>query len=228
VEIYEGPDLFEDDIFDNVFEDDEEDIVPQVRRYDDRQAWDHAIPHADLEDAFAPFELEGESFSRFERGNPVPFSACSSGSASLDHERTTLMLSNIPTRCKQAHLLKIWPADGTYDFLYLPCRFGEHTNFGYAFINFVSHDLAKQFCELWQEMPMALGKQPGSKPLMITWADIQGRDQNIKHSLNRKIKRIRNPQFQPAIFQGRQRLDFNKYLDYLGTQHEYRLRPVGS
>lgn len=136
-----------------------------------------------------------------------------------DSNRTTLMISNIPTRCTQARLLDKWPADGSFDFLYLPCRFGEHKNFGYAFVNFVSHDLATEFYSKWQGK--VIGTGAGIKPLVITWASIQGRDQNIKQSLNRKIKRIRNPNFQPAIFEGSIRVDFNKYLEMISEAADW-------
>eukprot|EP00746_Dinoflagellata_sp_MGD_P028322 gnl/MRDRNA2_/MRDRNA2_166929_c0_seq1.p1 gnl/MRDRNA2_/MRDRNA2_166929_c0~~gnl/MRDRNA2_/MRDRNA2_166929_c0_seq1.p1 ORF type:complete len:564 (-),score=105.08 gnl/MRDRNA2_/MRDRNA2_166929_c0_seq1:59-1750(-) len=139
------------------------------------------------------------------------------GLADQDSERTTLMISNIPARCTQARLLEKWPADGSYDFLYLPFRFGEHKNFGYAFVNFTSHEAAVEFYLVWQGKTLGM-KNDGQKPLVIRWASIQGRDQNIKHSLNRKIKRIRNPPFQPAIFEGTERVDFLGYLDMISSR----------
>jgi hypothetical protein len=188
IEIYEGPDIFAEDIFDDDFEEEEQiEDLEMLRAYQGPQQ-----PPPGL--VYNPHDSGLQTYQ--------------------DNERTTLMISNIPTRCSQGRLLEKWPADGSYDFLYLPCRFGEHKNFGYAFVNFVSHESAKDFYVVWQGKTLGV-KSAGNKPLVITWASIQGRDKNIKHSLNRKIKRIRNPQFQPAIFEGTVRVDFNEYIDMM-------------
>lgn len=55
------------------------------------------------------------------------------------HDKTTIMLRNIPNKYTQAMLLEAVNSGfkGLYDFLYLPIDFKNKCNVGYAFINFI-------------------------------------------------------------------------------------------
>jgi len=59
-----------------------------------------------------------------------------------DHERTTIMLRNIPNDYTRDMLLELLDTQGfqcRYDFVYLPVDFRRWSGFGYAFVNFVTH-----------------------------------------------------------------------------------------
>lgn len=59
------------------------------------------------------------------------------------------MIRNIPSECIEEALFEEWPADGTYDFFYLPRNAGGKANLGYCFINFVSEAAGRLEVEGW-------------------------------------------------------------------------------
>lgn len=125
-------------------------------------------------------------------------------------DKTTLMVRNLPISATQQTLLKTWVPDGSFDFLYMPFSFEKHRNLGYAFINFVNHDFAVAFFNKWHQ---AMPEWPNvKKPLEISWALLQGRDNNLMQFMNYKIARIKNIHYQPALFDGAQRLTLSDAL----------------
>merc|ERR1719387_1692836 len=126
---------------------------------------------------------------------------------------TTLMVRNIPVLYTQEMLLKEWPNNYTYDFLYLPISIERKHNCSFAFVNFVSEVAAVQFTGKWHKK--RLSQHTSRKPLDISPADVQGRDANIRQILRRKTFRIRNMPFQPAIFDGNVRISMNEYRELI-------------
>jgi hypothetical protein len=142
---------------------------------------------------------------------------------------TTVIVQNIPKSYTQPMLLEVWPPDGTYDFLYLPFSFNEKCNFGYAFMNFVTHEDAKCFINAWRNQSLlerdGYGQQIEGLSLSIDFASLQGRDKIIHRLLKSKARRIKNVNYQPVIFNGMQRVDFQKYMSGKGKMKE---QPVPS
>merc|ERR1712050_603475 len=67
---------------------------------------------------------------------------------------TTLAIRNLPFNLSQQDLLQAVDDSGfagLYDFIYLPHKFKEHRNMGFAFINFVDADVASQFLAKWHQ-----------------------------------------------------------------------------
>lgn len=125
----------------------------------------------------------------------------------------TLMVRNIPVRYTQEMLLKEWPNECTYDFLYLPICIDSKRNASFAFVNFVSTAAALAFHARWHKHRLAYFRS--RKPLDISAADVQGRDENLLQIVRHKTFRIRNSQFQPALFDGHDRVSMEDYLDVL-------------
>jgi len=91
--------------------------------------------------------------------------------------QTTIMAQNIPGDVTVAHLLQVWPLDGSYDLLYLPRTGGGRRAVVYAFINFVSESRAKEFCARWngQRLPQC----DSARRMKLRLARVQGFDANV-------------------------------------------------
>jgi len=89
---------------------------------------------------------------------------------------TTIMVRNVPVRYSRALLMKEWPNNGSYDYLYLPLS-ASGRNLSYAFINFTSEAHAQAFKEKWQKKRMPL--YSSKKALNISAAHLQGLDANL-------------------------------------------------
>jgi len=126
------------------------------------------------------------------------------------------MVRNIPVRYTQDMLLKEWPNRGTYDFLYLPICIDRKRNASFCFVNFVSEAAAAAFQARWQKQ--RLEHYSARKPLDISAADVQGRDDNLLQIMRNKTFRIKNLHFQPAIFTGPERISMEDFLVSLNWQ----------
>lgn len=114
---------------------------------------------------------------------------------------TTLMIRNIPVMYTQEALALEWPNNGTYDFLYLPYSCSLHQNLTYAFINFTSHEYAIAFKDRWEKSRLA--RFTAKKPLNVSCADVQGKDENLWQFKKKRIWRLKVKQCQPQIFDER-------------------------
>lgn len=131
-------------------------------------------------------------------------------------EVRTLMVRNIPVRYTQDMLLKEWPSQGSYDFLYLPICIDRKRNASFAFVNFTSAEAALAFQARWQKQ--RLEQYSSRKSLDISPADVQGRDENLLQIVRNKTFRIRNLHFQPAIFIGSERISMEDFLVSMNWQ----------
>lgn len=113
---------------------------------------------------------------------------------------TTLVIRNLPRSLTQQELVQAMEESGyagTWDFCYLPYKFQVRRNFGFAFVNFASADLAQKFMQGWhQTRPFTFGRV--RKPVNVAAAAVQGREANEQkaHSLMGQVK---NPAYQPVL-----------------------------
>lgn len=129
----------------------------------------------------------------------------------------TLMIRNIPVHYTQDMLLKEWPNDsGAYDFLYLPICIKRKRNASFCFVNFNSKEISLDFYKTWHKQ--RLQHFNTSKPLDISPADVQGRDENLLQTVRNKTFRIKNIHFQPAVFDGPQRMNLKDFLAELDAR----------
>eukprot|EP00927_Polykrikos_kofoidii_P079968 TRINITY_DN76821_c0_g1_i1.p1 TRINITY_DN76821_c0_g1~~TRINITY_DN76821_c0_g1_i1.p1 ORF type:complete len:258 (+),score=36.28 TRINITY_DN76821_c0_g1_i1:96-869(+) len=95
---------------------------------------------------------------------------------------TTLMISNIPCRCRSKDVLEAVRDLGFYgqfDFFYLPMRGNKLQNFGYAFISLNDSALLPVFRERAEGYVMK-GRR-SNKALSVQVARIQGYKGNLEH-----------------------------------------------
>jgi len=122
---------------------------------------------------------------------------------------TTLALRNIPKSYTRTMLLDLLDEDfaGQYDFVYLPSDFKCLAVYGYAFVNFTSHEVAEEvreqldgFCE-WMV--------PHNKCLDVSWSEVQGPEAHIDRYRNSPVMHDSVPDdARPALFESGQRVPF--------------------
>jgi len=139
---------------------------------------------------------------------------------------TSLHVRNIPARYSQDKLLSEWPsAVWGFTFLFLPHSYSTHRSVGYGFVSFMSHELAFRFASRWHRQ--VLKDQGGNRKLDMSWAEVQGFNDNVLNFRKMKGVVTRN---QPAVFQAAQsaeglqstRIDFETVLQTLAP------KPLGS
>jgi len=112
---------------------------------------------------------------------------------------TTLMIRNLPGTATQAMLIEELDTSGfagTYDFAYLPVSFDAKQSKGYAFVNFLSEVVARQFCESWRKSQRCGAR---GTVLNISPAACQGLEANVKNLDGPRMARIRNPALRPFV-----------------------------
>jgi hypothetical protein len=123
---------------------------------------------------------------------------------SIDNNNvTTLMIRNLPYTLTQQELLQALDGSGfagLYDFFYLPHKFKEHKNLGFAFVNFLTPESAATFSNDWHHtFRFKMGSM--HKPLNISAAAVQGRAANERAANSHKMGRVKNNFFRPVVMQ---------------------------
>lgn len=152
-----------------------------------------------------------------------PSSVPEGGLTQAHSKTTTLVVRNIPANITQEDLLRAWGEDGSFDFLHLPFNLRKKCSCGYAFVNFVSPELALTFQSNVQNS--RLGKKNG-KCLDIVAAEAQGRDANMElFKKSRKLTRMPFVELLPVLFNGQVRLSSEEVLEMLGKE-DVQLRTI--
>lgn len=106
-----------------------------------------------------------------------------------ESQKTTVMIRNIPCRCTQPELLEeIEEVTPGVNFLYLPASRKREGTLGYAFVNFLSPQLAVQFIRDFQNHEFT--KQPNSnKRADVGYALLQGFKDNVRFYRRSKVSK---------------------------------------
>jgi len=109
---------------------------------------------------------------------------------------TTVMLKNIPCRKLQEEVMELMDQNGfagRYDFLYLPRDVKLQANLGYAFINFLSSEDARQFAKAMNGYRFT--GSASSKSCLVVPAHVQGRMNNIAAFKRTEVMRSKRKPF---------------------------------
>jgi RNA recognition motif-containing protein len=109
-----------------------------------------------------------------------------------ESQKTTVMIRNIPCRCTQPELLEeIEEVTPGVNFLYLPASRKREGTLGYAFVNFLSPQLAVNFIRDFQNHEFT--KQPNSnKRADVGYALLQGFKDNVRFYRRSKVSKSEN------------------------------------
>merc|ERR1712139_719215 len=143
-----------------------------------------------------------------------------------EHERTTLMLRNIPndyTFQMLKELLDSFGVCGQYDFLYLPMDFRKGANIGYAFVNGVDPLAARQIREAFDGFD-EWAVQSG-KICEVSWSfPQQGLDEHIERYRNSPVMHESTPiEYKPRIFEDGHEVLFPSPTKFIKP---VKLRPI--
>jgi len=119
-------------------------------------------------------------------------------------EPTTMMMRNIPRRLPRDNLELLLANSGfkcgtEFDFFYLPFCLKSMHNLGYAFVNFVSPEVAEQFMQKWNKKRIT-PEDSKSRPVTVCVAQVQGKSANMDLVLfNNKAYKLTGPKLQPIV-----------------------------
>lgn len=115
---------------------------------------------------------------------------------------TSVMIRHIPCKYTQRKLLREIDGagfSGNYDFFYLPMDPRSHSNRGFAFLNFVTSEIAYEFYRMFHSMK--LKHFNSDKVIAVMPADLQGFEANAEHyTVSRTLRRKRVAHSKPLFF----------------------------
>mmetsp|Transcript_17940 Transcript_17940/g.37312 ORF Transcript_17940/g.37312 Transcript_17940/m.37312 type:complete len:223 (-) Transcript_17940:364-1032(-) len=118
---------------------------------------------------------------------------------SLPEQGTTVIVNHLPDRYDVTSVLKLWPADGTFNYLEVPFSASEKCYKGRAIIHFVTHELAMRFVNTWNGRWMHPSQRA---PLEVSLARIQGLFTLILRFQGKDIQKLNKHGRLPLIFDG--------------------------
>jgi len=127
------------------------------------------------------------------------------------HERTTVMMRNLPNNYTREMLLTMLDQEGflgQYDFIYLPIDFKTHASVGYAFVNLISAEAVSRFWNIFDGYCKWL--LPSRKVCFLSWCGPhQGFAAHVDRYRNSPVMHpsVRD-EYKPAIFKDGVRVKF--------------------
>jgi len=126
-------------------------------------------------------------------------------------DRTTLMFRNLPNNYNRSTLLSMLDSEGlkaTYNLVYLPTDFRNFAGFGYAFVNFASHNDARQAKLAFQGF--SKWRVPSRKTCDVVWSGpVQGLQAHTERYRNSPVMHDSVPdEYKPAVFVDGARVPF--------------------
>lgn len=126
-------------------------------------------------------------------------------------DRTTLMFRNLPNNYNRSTLLHMLDSEGfkaTYNLVYLPTDFRNFAGFGYAFVNFESHEDARRAKMSFQGF--ARWRVPSRKTCDVVWSGpVQGLLAHTERYRNSPVMHDSVPdEYKPAVFEDGIRVPF--------------------
>lgn len=129
----------------------------------------------------------------------------------LPHERTTVMMRNIPNNCTREQLITLIEENGfqsCFDLVYLPIDLKNKVGLGYAFLNFRSNEDANAFILSFQGFKN--WNMKSEKICEVTWSDaMQGLSEHVERYRDSPVMHDSVPEeFKPVLFKDGQRVKF--------------------
>lgn len=116
--------------------------------------------------------------------------------------RTTLMVRNLSADVSQPAFVQHFMEagyGGLFDFVYMPMNFRASGNFGYAFVNFINHEVAEHVLMQMQDGEHEEGSSP--EKWSSVWSTCQGLSANVERYRNSPLMHDSVPmECKPAVY----------------------------
>jgi len=157
-----------------------------------------------------------ERYQRTDWGNQEQtteaFPARDAGRPTIPKQGTTLIVWHLPDTLNLAGVLKLWPVDGTFNYLEVPFSASEKCHKGRALVNFVSRKVAMRFMTRWNGQWVHRSQQ---EPLEIRVANLQRLRNLLPRFQNKDIEKLDRHGCLPLICDGMRRLNTKDVLTML-------------
>jgi hypothetical protein len=124
--------------------------------------------------------------------------------------KTTVMIRNIPNNVTRADLLDRLASHGfqfSFDFVYLPIDIKRDANLGYAFVNFLTNEVADRFYVSFNGFRN--WGFASNKVSEVSWGSLHGLDAHIERYRNSPVMHKDVPdEHRPVLFNEGQRVPF--------------------
>lgn len=131
--------------------------------------------------------------------------------SSAETRKTTVMMRNMPNNYTRSMVIELIDSEGfsgQYDFVYLPMDFQSHACLGYAFVNFVNHQITQRF---WRAFDgFSAWRMPSRKVCSLSWSGPhQGLESHIARYRNSPVMFDSVPdEFKPIMMCNGKRVPF--------------------
>jgi hypothetical protein len=118
---------------------------------------------------------------------------------------TTMMLRNLPNEYTRSMLMSELDKAGffaTYDFIYVPIDKCTHWNVGYAFVNFLSPEIAERCKREFAGRRLPSEDPRPAKVMQVCRAHVQGLEKNVEYYKQSAVMTSRHESHRPLIIPG--------------------------
>lgn len=112
------------------------------------------------------------------------------------------MIRNIPNRYSQRDLiaeLEDLGFGGKFNFLYIPLDKGTMANVGYAFVNFIDKEWAKNCMDAFHDYRFKRHRKTSGKIASVSAAHLQGLEANLAHYERAVVNTAKLKQRRPVV-----------------------------
>lgn len=160
-------------------------------------------PGSDASRCSSPSEREkAKAWQKEYRHSLVPKTVNLQEQHEGQQEITTLMIRNIPNRYSQRDLiaeLEDLGFGGKFNFLYIPLDKGTMANVGYAFVNFIDKEWAKNCMDAFHDYRFKRHRKTSGKIASVSAAHLQGLEANLAHYERAVVNTAKLKQRRPVV-----------------------------
>mmetsp|Transcript_9088 Transcript_9088/g.21226 ORF Transcript_9088/g.21226 Transcript_9088/m.21226 type:complete len:212 (-) Transcript_9088:65-700(-) len=111
---------------------------------------------------------------------------------------TMLVVRNIPCTFTPDDVMRIWPARGCWNYLFLPYNLAKKRSMGFLFMSFIDHQHAVEFTHKWHRC--SLPGRPNRSTLSISAAALQNVGDSLACIAWEQLLQLAEVGMEPVLF----------------------------